>query len=48
LQLLDRLRNEGGLPLLGKKIGWLRSAEIIGLGTADTEKIRIVPVLGGS
>ena len=48
LQLLDRLRREGGLPLLGKKIGWLRSAETIGLGTADTEKIRIVPVLGGS
>lgn len=47
LQLLDRLRGEGGLPLLGKKIGWIRSAEMIGLGTADVRRIRLVPVRGG-
>lgn len=44
LQLLDRFRSEGGLPPLGKNIGWLRSAEEIGLGMADLDRIRVVPV----
>ena len=43
VELLDRLRGEGGLPLLGKQIEWIRSAEIIGLGTADLQKIRVIP-----
>ena len=47
LQLLDRLRGAGGLPLLEPKVGWIRSAEMIGLGTADPGRIRIVPTRGG-
>lgn len=44
LQLLDRFRKEGGLPLLSKNIGWIKSAEQIGLGTAGRERIRVIPV----
>ena len=44
LQLLDRFRQEGGLPLLSKNIGWIQSAEAIGLGAASRERIRIIPV----
>ncbi len=47
LQLIDRLRSEGGLPLLAKQIEWIRSAETIGLGVADTQRIRIVPTRAG-
>ena len=44
LQLLDRFRQEGGLPLLSKNIGWIQSAETIGLGAASRERIRVIPV----
>jgi len=44
LQLLDRFREEGGLPLLSKNIGWVKSAGQIGLGTAERERIRVTPV----
>jgi hypothetical protein len=44
LQLLDRFREEGGLPLLSKNIGWVKSAGQIGLGTAERERIRVIPV----
>lgn len=44
LQLLDRFREEGGLPLLSKSVGWIKSAGQIGLGTAERERIRVIPV----
>lgn len=44
LPLLDRFRQEGGLPVLSKNIGWIQSAEAIGLGAASRERIRIIPV----
>ena len=44
LQLLDRFREEGGLPLLSKSVGWVKSAGLIGLGTAERERIRVIPV----
>jgi len=44
LQLLDRFREEGGLPLLSKSVGWVKSAGQIGLGAAERERIRIIPV----
>jgi len=44
LQLLDRFRQEGGLPVLSKNIGWIQSAETIGLGAASRERIRVIPV----
>lgn len=43
LQLLDELRSQGGLPPLSKQIEWIKSAEIIGLGTADLNRIRLIP-----
>ena len=43
LQLLDELRGQGGLPPLSKQIEWIKSAEIIGLGTADLDRIRVIP-----
>lgn len=44
LQLLDRFREEGGLPLLSKNVGWVKSAGQIGLGTAERDRIRVIPV----
>jgi uncharacterized protein (DUF362 family) len=44
LHLLDRFREEGGLPLLSKNVGWVKSAGQIGLGTAERERIRVIPV----
>jgi uncharacterized protein (DUF362 family) len=44
LPLLDLFRQEGGLPVLSKNIGWIQSAEAIGLGAASRERIRIIPV----
>jgi len=44
LQLLDRFRKEGGLPALSKNVGWVKSAEQIGLGVASPERIRIIPI----
>ena len=44
LRLLDRFRDEGGLPPLGKKIRWVESAEIVGLGAGDPARIRVIPV----
>jgi uncharacterized protein (DUF362 family) len=44
LPLLDLFRQEGGLPVLSKNIGWIQSAEAIGLGAASRERIRVIPV----
>ena len=44
LQLLDRFRKEGGLPALSKNVGWIKSAEQIGLGVASPERIRVIPI----
>lgn len=44
LQLLDRFREEGGLPLLSKTVGWVKSAGQLGLGAAEPDRIRVVPV----
>jgi len=44
LELLDRFRSEGGLPLLSKDIQWTTSAEVLGLGTAARERIRVLRV----
>ena len=44
LELLDRFRGKGGLPPLAKDIHWITSAEVLGLGTAARERIRLLRV----
>ena len=44
LELLDRFRSKGGLPPLGKDVHWITSAEVLGLGTAARERIRVIRV----
>lgn len=42
LRLLDDFRKEARMPLLGDRIGWLRSAEQLGLGAAAEERIELL------
>ena len=44
LELLDGFRGKGGLPPLGKDVHWISSAEMLGLGTAARERIRVIRV----
>jgi hypothetical protein len=42
LRLLDDFRKEAGLPLWGKKVRWPATAEMLGLGTADEDRIELI------
>jgi uncharacterized protein (DUF362 family) len=42
LDLLDNFRRDAGMPSLAKQTQWLDSAEIIGLGIAARERIRVL------
>lgn len=42
MDVLDRYRTKNGLPALAKSVQWTASAEIVGLGVASREKIRVL------
>ncbi len=42
LEILDRYRTANGLPALAKSVQWPASAEVVGLGVASREKIRVL------
>jgi uncharacterized protein (DUF362 family) len=42
LRLLDDFRKEAGLPPWAKKVRWPATAEMLGLGTADEDRIELI------
>ena len=42
VRLLDEFRKDAGLPPLAKSTKWLESAELLGLGFAAADKVRLV------
>ena len=44
MDVLDRYRKENGLPALGRSVLWPASAEVVGLGIAARERIRVFHV----